>query len=60
MISIPAGFFMFNVAASAEDTGVIDTDGFISDPILAEFLTMLDDPCDLDDVDDDVDEVVEA
>ena len=33
IISIPAGFFMFNVAASAEDTGVIDTEGLISDPI---------------------------
>ena len=32
IISIPAGFFMFNVAASAEDTGVIDTEGLISDP----------------------------
>jgi hypothetical protein len=50
MISIPAGFFIFNVAASAEETGVIDTEGLISDPILEAVLltTEDDDPdCDL-------------
>jgi len=59
IISIPAGFFMFNVAASAEDTGVIDTEGLISDPILEDDLLTTDEDCDLDeeDVDDD-DEVV--
>ena len=63
MISIPAGFFIFNVAASAEETGVIDTEGLISDPILeAVLLTTEDDPdCDFDEADDDVgDEVVEV
>ena len=60
MISIPAGFFIFNVAASAEETGVIDTEGLISDPILeAVLLTTEDDPdCDFDEADDG-DEVVE-
>lgn len=61
MISIPAGFFIFNVAASAEETGVIDTEGLISDPILEAVLltTEDDDPdCDLDEVDDDGDDVV--
>ena len=63
MISIPAGFFIFNVAASAEETGVIETEGLISDPILeAVLLTTEDDPdCDFDEADDDVgDEVVEV
>ena len=62
MISIPAGFFIFNVAASAEETGVIDTEGLISDPILeAVLLTTDDDPdCDFDEVDDDGDDVVVA
>ena len=61
MISIPAGFFIFNVAASAEETGVIDTEGLISDPILeAVLLTTEDEPdCDFDEADeDDGDEVV--
>ena len=62
MISIPAGFFIFKVAASAEETGVIDTEGLISDPILeAVLLTTEDEPdCDFDEADEDVgDEVVE-
>jgi len=59
IISIPAGFFMFNVAASAEDTGVIDTEGLISDPILEDDLLTTDEDCDLDEEDDD-DEVVEV
>ena len=60
MISIPAGFFIFNVAASAEETGVIDTEGLISDPILeADLLTTEDEPdCDFDEADDDGDDVV--
>jgi len=57
MISIPAGFFMFNVAASAEETGVIDTEGLISDPILEVLLTTDDPDCDLDEADDDGDDV---
>ena len=57
MISIPAGFFIFNVAASAEETGVIDTEGLISDPILeAVLLTTEDEPdCDFDEADEDPD-----
>lgn len=59
IISIPAGFFIFNVAASADDTGVIDTEGLISDPILEDDLLTTDEDCDLDEEDvDDEDEVV--
>jgi len=61
IISMPAGFFIFNVAASADDTGVIDTEGLISDPIF-EFLLTFDEDCDLDDddPDDPDDEFVEV
>jgi len=58
MISIPAGFFIFNVAASAEDTGVIETEGLISDPIFEDDLLTTD--CDLDEEVDDDEDVVEV